>query len=96
MNQTDKLNKISECSMPKGWSRYSPSHRITTEKMQRLGKPVVDWSFRQSEHIESLKQGLPESVIPCKQLPTTKFVRLLATAPDWRQQLTDAWKALNV
>jgi hypothetical protein len=31
---------------------------IRENRMKPLGKPVVDWSFRQSEHIASLKQGI--------------------------------------
>ena len=72
-----------------------PLQRITDERMRPLGKAFPDWSFKQSEHIESLKQGFPESVIPCPKLPTSMFTRTLQPAPDWRQQLTDAWSALN-
>lgn len=84
--------------MPKGWSHYSPTHRISKEKMRPLGKANPDWSFKQSEHIASLKQCLNESNIPnykARNLPTTPFVRLLATAPDWREQLSIAWEGLN-
>lgn len=85
-------------TMPKGWSHYSLTHRITTDKMRPLGKANPDWSFKQSEHIESLKQGYPESCLRTRRtekIPTTMFTRTLQPAPDWREQLSIAWEGLN-